>query len=153
MLRFRRATPDDRAFLTQLHHRAYREVVERQFGVWDEAAQDRWVAEGLLAADFSVIELAGVAIGAVGIQEKSDGFFLAELQISPEHQGQGWGTAALRAVLERAGVAHKPVSLRVLLHNRARELYERHGFVITGQTETHYLMEWRSGDTLDLTQG
>jgi GNAT superfamily N-acetyltransferase len=143
-LTLRPAKAEDTAFLIQLHHRAYREVVERQFGAWDEAAQDRWVAEGLTEADFSVVERAGVAIGAVGLKEKADGFFLAELQLLPELQGQGLGTEMLRSVLQRAAAAHKPVALRVLLQNRARSLYERHGFVTTGQTETHYLMEWRS---------
>jgi len=142
-LSFRPATPADAPFLVQLHHRAYRNVVERQFGAWDEAAQDRWVAEGLAEADFSVIERAGEPIGALGVAEREDGFFLAELQVLPEQQGHGVGTSVLRVLLERARRARKPVALRVLLQNRARSLYERHGFVTTGQTETHYLMQWR----------
>ncbi len=142
-LTLRPAKAEDTAFLIRLHHRAYREVVEHQFGAWDEAAQDRWVAEGLAEADFSVVERAGVPVGAVGVKEQADGFFLAELQLLPELQGRGLGTEILRGLLQRAAAVHKPVALRVLLRNRARSLYERHGFVTTGQTDTHYLMEWR----------
>jgi GNAT superfamily N-acetyltransferase len=141
--KFRQATPADAPFLRELHHRAYRDVVVRQFGAWDEAAQDRWFDEGLAESHFSVLEHAGQPIGAVGLRETSEGWFLAELQVLPEHQGRGLGTAALSAVLERAGQAQQRITLRVLLQNRARSLYERHGFVTTGQTETHYLMEWR----------
>lgn len=142
-LSLRVAAAEDTPFLRALHHRAYHDVVMRQFGAWNEADQDRWTDEGLAQADFSIVERAGEPIGALGVKEGSDGIFLAELQISPELQGQGLGTEVLRGVLERARTANKHVSLRVLLQNRARSLYERHGFLTTGQTETHYLMEWR----------
>jgi hypothetical protein len=38
----------------------------------------------------------------------------------------------------------KRIGLRVLLRNKAKSLYARHGFLVTGQDDTHYLMEWRS---------
>lgn len=142
-LRFRPATVEDTAFFRELHHRAYREVVTRQFGVWDLVAQDRWFEEGLAESVFTVVEHAGQPIGALGLKEGEDGWFLAELQILPELQGRGFGSAVLKTVLDRAERAQKSVALRVLNENRARTLYERHGFATTGQTETHYLMQWR----------
>lgn len=143
-LSFRPAATEDAPFLRELHHRAYRDVVVRQFGVWDEVAQDRWFDEGLAAARFSVVERAGEPIGAVGTNEQDGVIFLAELQILPELQGHGLGTEVLRVVLERAMQTNQRILLRVLLQSRARSLYERHGFAMTGQTETHYLMEWRT---------
>jgi ribosomal protein S18 acetylase RimI-like enzyme len=139
----RPATPADTPFLRQLHHRAYRDVVVRQFGSWDEAAQDGWFEKGLAEADFGVVEEQGQAIGTVGLKDFPDRVELVELQLLPEWQGRGLGTALLRAELERAQRLDKPVRLRVLLENRARSLYERHGFAIVGQTDTHYLMEWK----------
>lgn len=132
MISSRPATPADTPFLRQLHHRAYRDVVVRQFGSWDEAAQDGWFEKGLAEADFSVVEEQGVAIGAVGLNELPDQLELVELQVLPEWQGRGFGTALLRAELERAQRLDKPLRLRVLLENRARSLYERHGFAIVG---------------------
>jgi len=114
----------------------------RQFGTWDDAAQDRWFEQSLAEAEFSVVEDGGEPVGAVGVKELSDGLFLAELQILPSRQGRGLGTQVLQAVLARAMQARKAIALRVLHQNRARSLYERHGFVVTGQTETHYLMAW-----------
>jgi ribosomal protein S18 acetylase RimI-like enzyme len=115
--------------------------VLRQFGSWDEAAQDGWFEQGLADAEFSVVELNGEPMGAIALKDSSDRLYLVELQIAPEWQAQGLGSALLRAQLDRARLLRKPISLRVLLQNRARSLYERHGFVVTGQTETHYLME------------
>jgi len=137
----RPATPADAQFLRQLHHRAYRGVVLQQFGSWDEAAQDGWFEKGLTEANFEVVEENGERVGAVASKEASDRLFLVELQVLPECQGRGLGSALLKQQLERARLLQKPLALRVLFANRARALYERHGFVVTGQTETHYLME------------
>ena len=38
-LEFREATESDREYARRVHHLAYREIVERQFGEWDEAAR------------------------------------------------------------------------------------------------------------------
>ncbi|MCH8057202.1 MAG: hypothetical protein IIB78_04955, partial [Proteobacteria bacterium] len=40
MPEIRRARESDREFARQTHHAAYREVVERQFGPWDEVLQN-----------------------------------------------------------------------------------------------------------------
>lgn len=40
----RPATEADREWARQLHHRVVRDVVERQFGSWDEDQQDRFFA-------------------------------------------------------------------------------------------------------------
>jgi GNAT superfamily N-acetyltransferase len=140
----RPATSADTPFLRRLHHEAYRDVVVRQFGSWDERAQDGWFEASLADAEFSVVEEDGKPIGAVGLKDAPNQVCLVELQILPDHQGRGFGSALLREQLDRARRLRKIVSLRVLIENRARSLYARHGFVVTTQTDTHFLMEWRA---------
>lgn len=139
----RLATPADMEFLRALHHEVYREVVTRQFGVWDEAAQDGFFAKGLSEATFHVVEQGAAAIGALALSEDAHVVFIVELQILPQWQGQGTGSQLLASQLERARSIGKTVRLRVLKQNRARGLYERQGFVVTGMTGTHYTMEAR----------
>lgn len=113
-----------------------------QFGQWVESDQDAWFAQKLLGdAILRIIEVGGIRLGAIGVSDAPDHVFLQELQILPEFQNQGIGTAILRAELERATALGLPIRLRVLQQNRARSLYERHGFTVTGETETHYLMQ------------
>ena len=139
----RPATPADTPFLKELHQRAYRDVIVRQVGYWDGTAQDYWFTKGLAEADFSVVEENGEPVGAIALQDTPERLYIAELQILPEWQARGLGTALLLMQLEHAQQLQKPIDLRVLHASRARSLYERHGFVVTEQTPTHYVMKWQ----------
>ena len=145
-MRIRPATSTDTSFLRQLHHRVYRDIVIRQFGSWDENAQDDWFEKGLADAEFSVVEENGEPIGAIGVRDAADRLHLVELQILPEFQGRGFGSTLLRTQIEQAQRTQRPIALRVLLENRAQSLYARHGFSISGRTDTHYLMEWQPSE-------
>lgn len=142
-MELRSPTTADRPFLRDLHHRAYREVVTRQFGSWDEAAQDAWFEQTLAQAEVWIVAVGGTPVGAIALELEAGALHLVELQILPEWQNQGLGTALLRQQLERARSHGVALRLRVLHENRARHLYERHGLAVTGTTPTHYLMEWR----------
>lgn len=140
MLSLRPSTALDTPFLRGLHHVAYRDVVLRQFGAWEEEAQDFWFERSLGEADFRVIMRGSLPVGALGTKDEASRINIVELQVLPEWQNQGIGTFALGTELSRARLAGRPVELRVLKENHARRLYERHGFHVTGESETHYLM-------------
>ena len=74
------------------------------------------------------------------MERRVNTLFLANLQILPEEQGHGLGTAIIKAILAQAYDEGISVSLQVLKVNPARHLYERLGFVVSGETTTHYLM-------------
>lgn len=141
-MKLRPATPADKDFLRSLHHRAYRDVVIRQFGAWDEAEQDEWFERDLAGAIFMIVELAGRPVGAIAVDEQPNAIALVELQILPEFQRQGLGTALLAEKLDFARRHRKPIRLQVLHQNRALAFYKRNGFSVTASTATHYLMEW-----------
>lgn len=58
-----------------------------------------------------------------------DTFELNELEILPEHQGRGHGTALLRELLARAPHRHTLLSTTADPADRAKVLYRRLGFV------------------------
>ncbi|OXM73926.1 MULTISPECIES: ribosomal protein S18-alanine N-acetyltransferase [Amycolatopsis] len=59
--------------------------------------------------------------------------------VDPGYQGQGVGTALLRALLARADEVRAPVFLEVRTDNdRAQELYRRHGFEQIGLRKRYY---------------
>ena len=129
-----------------MHHQAYREVIERQFGAWDEAVQDRFFREGWDAAPHEIVECDGVPVGYISVEDRSDLVHVRELVLLPEFQNRGIGTALLRQVMTHAQERGVPVQLRTQQANRAAALYRRVGFREIGRTETHILFEWRPAD-------
>ena len=136
-LLIRPATADDEPFARDCHHRAYRDVVTRQFGPWDEAVQDGFFAAKWNAGRTCVIEVGGEPCGLLDITDFDDELFVGEITVLPERQGRGIGTAVITDLAARG----KPMRLQVLHENhRARALYERLGFVEVDRNATHHVM-------------
>lgn len=141
-LAVRPALAADQDWLRSLHHQAYQELSGR---LYDARAQ-AWEA-GFFAAriahpvDAFIIEANGIGVGAIYIEERSEGVFVESLELLPEHQGRGAGSFALTWVVERAASAGQPAILQVHKENSdAERLYMRLGFEVIGETETHRRM-------------
>jgi ribosomal protein S18 acetylase RimI-like enzyme len=74
------------------------------------------------------------------VRNRETEVLLKFIEVLPDYQNQGIGTAVIKSVLEEVHHTGQPVGLQVLKVNPARSLYERLGFLTTGQTATHYLM-------------
>jgi putative acetyltransferase len=149
----RQAGPDDSEFAFRAKEAAFRQYVEKAWG-WDEAEQRRLHEERFAAQDFRIISVAGTDVGIMATVVAPDCLKLNQLFILPEHQGQGIGSACMLLIMDEARGLGLPVRLRVLKVNpRARAFYERLGFVRTGQTDTHDLMEWGCGTQLSSGTG
>lgn len=138
--RLRPATAADKALIAALHARCYREVVVAQFGGWDEKLQQGFFEKKWDPARYEIVTVQGTDVGAVAVRRHPDHVFLTELLIDPAFQNQGLGTELVRQILAEAAADGLPLRLQVLRKNRARRLYERLGFVPTGETDTHILM-------------
>ncbi|HEY0347279.1 MAG TPA: GNAT family N-acetyltransferase [Pyrinomonadaceae bacterium] len=138
----RPATIADTDFARSVHHRAYRDVIERQYGPWDESTQDKLFADAWSAADHEIVLWVDVRCGYTSIESRDDCFYLHELVIDPDFQGRGIGTHILRDVIEQAILKEVPVRLRTHIINRAVNLYRSLGFEETARTGSHVLMEW-----------
>jgi ribosomal protein S18 acetylase RimI-like enzyme len=140
MIQWRPATSDDDAFLFDLHRAAMGPLVEQLWG-WDDAVQRSMFATSLARGDVMVIERGGHAVGTITLREEDDHVFVGNIEVLPAYQGQGIGGQVLRMVMADADANNLPVRLQVLKINRAAcRLYERLGFVHTGETDTHLLM-------------
>jgi GNAT superfamily N-acetyltransferase len=143
----RPASAADTEFARRVHHAAYRDVVERQFGSWDEGAQDAFFAGDWRDATFEIILVDGVPCGYACVEERPADVHVRELVIAPEHQGLGIGTAFLRQVQASATARGVPVHLGTFRQNRALVLYRRLGFQEIGRTASHVLLRWTAPDS------
>ena len=136
--RLRQATRADRQFAFRLHEETMREYVEPLWG-WDEDEQARYFDGGFDVVSIQIVEVDGEDVGLVDIRERRGVLVVARMEIAAARQGGGIGTAILRSLLEQAHRQGKPVALQVLTNNRrARRLYEREGFALVGETESHF---------------
>jgi ribosomal protein S18 acetylase RimI-like enzyme len=141
--RLRPCTAADHDWAYALKCDAYREVVERQFGPWDEAFQRELFDQRCWKPALShVVLIDGQAAGLVAWEDRGDHLWLDEIQIVRDQRGRGLGSSLLRDLLAEARATAKPLRLQVLRENRrAQALYRHLGFNLTGETTTHIQME------------
>jgi GNAT superfamily N-acetyltransferase len=137
----RQAFESDKEYLVSLHKRCYREVVESQFGNWDDEIQRVFFEKKWKPSKFQMIIVGGEKAGVVSAEHLAEHFLLSEIQIEPRLQNQGLGSQIIKAILSEACAQNLPVRLQVLKKSNAKNLYLCLGFVQTGETDTHLLME------------
>ena len=105
-------------------------------------AQRRGYEAAYPQADHQIICLDGQPIGRMMVQRATDHAHLVDIALLPEYRGRGIGGALLRELAAQSDTAHVPVRLQVHKTNAgARRLYERLGFIQTGEDEMYYQME------------
>lgn len=138
----RQATTADYDFLYDLHRQAMRPYVDATWG-WVEAWQEEYFRKKFDPAPRQIIQVAGQDIGVLVYEDKPDHRYLALLELLPAYQGRGIGTAVVKDLLQWADDHQMRLLLHVLKTNpRARQLYQRLGFVICGEEEIRWQMEY-----------
>lgn len=149
----RPATGDDLPRLQQVYADTRDEEMA---GVpWPDEAKGRFLAQqfGLQhqhylahfpAADFLVIEHAGVVQGRYYLLRTAPDHLLIDISLVSAQRGRGLGRALIEASQAEARALGRGMGLHVLMSNgRARKLYESLGFVpCDGGTDTHLRMRW-----------
>jgi ribosomal protein S18 acetylase RimI-like enzyme len=136
----RRSTIADVERLFEIHRAALKEYVAATWG-WDELWQLNFFREHFQPGARLVIEVQEQAVGFLDVSERADAIWLENIELSPAHQGCGIGTSIIRGLIRRAETARLPLRLQVLkVNKRAQTLYDRVGFSIVGETDTHLLM-------------
>jgi ribosomal protein S18 acetylase RimI-like enzyme len=107
-----------------------RGMIEQTWG-WDESWQQEDFDRRFREYTVSIIEKDGRAAGALLLESKPDSIYIHDVQVLPEHQGLGVGSAVVQWVIAQAASLGVGVTLSVLEVNpRARQLYERLGFQV-----------------------
>jgi ribosomal protein S18 acetylase RimI-like enzyme len=141
--RLRAATEEDRAFLSELNVAALREYVDLTWG-WDDADQATRFDRRFDPQAYQVVAVGDRDVGAIQVVRRDREIVLNSIQVLPEFQGRGIGTALICDLQAEARAGDVALSLQVLKVNPAKRLYERLGFVVVGETATHYQMSTRN---------
>jgi len=137
----RPVTEDDYAWLWELKQRTMRAYVEQTWGTWDDGVQDIFFRQGFFPEKLRIIVVGGRDAGLLEVDRPGHEIFLLRIEIAPEFQNRGLGSAVLGDLAAEARAARLPLRLQVLKVNPARRLYSRLGLRAVGETATHVQMQ------------
>jgi GNAT superfamily N-acetyltransferase len=89
-------------------------------------------------------------VSALSLFDKGSFIQLRKFATLQQHQGQGHGTALMRAAMDRADGMGKPIRLHA--RSGAIAFYERHGFTQQGEPFQKYSTETSIGPTYNWMQ-
>lgn len=123
----RPATPADAEFCYRLHKAAMGEYITAIWG-WDEHVQRTFHDRAFNPRQWQIITAGQAEIGMLDVDYRPGEIYLSRIEIDPGHQGHGFGSRIISALLEEAERKGQDLVLDVLTVNRrARALYERFG--------------------------
>lgn len=126
-----------------------------QFG-WDAAqqemflrmqfnAQQRWYEMAYADSDHKLIVVDEQPAGRMLVQRGTNAHLLVDIALLTEYRNRGIGTQLLQQLIAEALQQGASVRLQVVKSNPAHRLYERLGFVKTGEEGMHFQMEKKAG--------
>jgi len=140
LLKLIEADESHRKFSYQVKKEAEGEYITELFG-WDEDFQREFFAKDWNTHKIQIITYDGKSIGTISITKNEDHIELGLFFILPAYQNKGIGTYLMKPVLDEADRLNQVVKVAYLVNNPVESLYIRHGFQVTGYTDTHKHME------------
>jgi RimJ/RimL family protein N-acetyltransferase len=141
--RLREVTDRDVEFMFDVKRSGMREYVEATWGPWnDDEQRARFIT--LITPQYDRIVVTSTGdVGTLCITWDTDPAFLAGIYLATTARGAGLGTVIIGDIQQRAREIGRSVQLRVLRTNAsARRLYERLGFIVVEESDTHFMMQW-----------
>jgi ribosomal protein S18 acetylase RimI-like enzyme len=142
--------PEDQEFLFQLYASTRMHEIAG-FG-WPAAQQEMFLQMQFNAqrrsyesaykdAEHQIVELDGQPIGRLMVLREKDFALLVDIALLAEHRGRGVGGRLVRELMQQCARDGVTLRLQVLKSNPALRLYERLGFIRTGEDQMYVQME------------
>lgn len=143
-IQIRLAQNSDYAWLLDLHHTVYRDLIIKEFGYWDDDEELGLFLEAWETKKIEVIMVHRQPVGMFIVDQQKDCLWLDEIQIDPLYQNQGIGSEVIIKLVFKARELELPLRLRVLHANKdAYRLYQKLGFQNINCVEHHTVMEMK----------
>jgi ribosomal protein S18 acetylase RimI-like enzyme len=143
-IKYRKATGRDFEVTFQIKVHSIKPYIEKIWG-WEDKAQLEYHIKDFEQNHIQIIlDDDSNELGLLTITEDSRSINLKSILIHSDVQRTGIGTKIIKDIIQRARSTNKSIELQVFkINGRAKNLYERLGFVVTGQTEFHYQMIYK----------
>jgi GNAT superfamily N-acetyltransferase len=138
---FRQAALTDAPLFYSVIDQTMREFIVATWGAWDEERVHRESLQDSASLNAKVIQREGQDIGVLLVEEEPSHFQVQQVYLLPPFQRQGVGTQLISSLVKHARAVGKPVRLRVLKVNSAKQFYEKLFFVVTDEDNEFFQME------------
>ena len=135
----------DTEFAWTLYRTLMKPVAEELFE-WDEHLQRRFIENDLASGEASIITIAGRATGWIRVRETAREICVLQLYLVPKFMNRRVGRVIIRQLIDRARSTQRQLFLELTNHNRARLMFERLGFITTGESRHKLQMAWHDDD-------
>ncbi len=153
LVTFRPTAADDQAFLLEVYGSTRLE--ELALTDWDQAQRDSFLRMQFNAqqihyrtyypeGEHLIILLNGEAIGRLYVANILEEIRIIDITILPRYRNAGAGTLIIKEIMGEARALGKCARIYVESFNPSLRLFERLGFVKTGESGYSHLMEWRA---------
>lgn len=140
---FRNCLMSDFDFLFELKKQNFKKYVDTYWNWNDEDQKNRLkidLKEHLSHKHIILLNNKPIGVYAWHITDDGD-CFINEISLLKDYQRRGIGTEILKEQLRENKNKKIRTILQVFKDNQAKKLYERLGFTVYGENETHYQME------------
>jgi ribosomal protein S18 acetylase RimI-like enzyme len=154
-IELRPATPDDSAFLFSVYRSSRLDDLTNldwtgeqieDFLAKQYEAQERFLKTDYPHAEELIVLRAGDRVGQMLIERGERELRMVDLALLPEHRNAGIGSHLIGRLLAEAEKSGSGFRVQVMRTNPAVGLFERLGLVRTGETGSHYQLEWRTNE-------
>ena len=134
------ATIEDYDFIFYVKKTALKQYIEKIWG-WDEEYQQDDFRKCFLPQNNKIIVCNDEEVGFLEVNEKENIIYIVELEILPQYQGKGIGTSIISDIIQHSRSVNKKLEIGCFKINLgASRLYERLGFKVIGERETHFIL-------------
>ena len=149
---FRPATADDEPLLLAVYGSTRME--ELALTNWDQAQRDAFVKmqfdaqhshyrEHYPEGEHLIILVNDDPVGRLYVASIAEEIRILDITVLPDHRRAGIGASIIKELMAEAEATEKPLRIYVESFNPSRQLFERLGFVKSGESGYSYLIEWR----------
>ena len=141
-IKFRICKYNDVDFIVKLKELCFKWYIEIIYG-WDINIQKEKTIHELdrHINDMKIIMLDNKDIGVTTFYEDDDTYVVGLIIIHPNYQNKGIATSIIKDYINKAKKDNKRIIIKTYKKNPARNLYERLGFKIYKEDDTHVYMD------------
>lgn len=139
---FRKSTLNDIDLIFKLKELGLKWYIEIIYG-WDDEVQRRKTEEHLkqYLDDIRIIRVDNKDVGVTAFHKNEDYYCIGLTVIHPDYQNMGIASSILSEYIECAKKDRKRIIIKTYKYNPAKRLYERLGFKVYNEDDTHVYME------------